>query len=86
MALHQIFHSQDLDNNLIANLSDQDELILIADGCYLAEKINSPLAERTYLLADDAQQRGVTSSKLTSLSDTEWVELTLKHEQVISWL
>lgn len=80
--------SATLDHCLSA-LSDKDVLLLIEDGVYLAlpaHRHRLPDTIKVHALAVDLEARGVEApEKIISVTDPEFVNLTLSCERVVSW-
>ncbi|EWH10387.1 hypothetical protein DS2_07938 [Catenovulum agarivorans DS-2] len=58
------------------------------DGCYNLLKAEMSQLKQCYILADDAQARGLSvyqQANQTWLSTLEWVELTVKHQPIIQY-
>ena len=103
-ALHTLNKTQSLtllNQQLSQCMSIGDALILIEDGVYQCMTLTSPSntltqdhwshkASDIYVLADDAQARGIPiasirHAKVAFISYPEFVSLTLKHSKVVSW-
>lgn len=81
-------------NLLLRMLKAGDELLLLQDGVLAAlegsRALTSLLAAPVtlYVLQDDVDARGLAaqiSASLTSVSYTEFVALTVKHSQQMTW-
>ena len=103
-ALHTLNKTQSLcllNEQLSQCMSIGDAVILIEDGVYqcmnLTASSNTPnqghwshKASDIYVLADDAQARGIPMdsirhAKVAFISYPEFVSLTLKYSKVVSW-
>ena len=92
MNLH-ILNTSPSDRNTFVScshaLADEDTLLLIEDGTYwLLPQHRADLARipaRVVALSPDRQARGIKADSLMEVDDTGFVELTIKHERVVSW-
>lgn len=92
MTLH-ILNTSPSDRNTFLScshaLTDEDVLLLIEDGTYwLLPHHRSELARipaRVVALSPDRQARGIEAENLIEVDDAGFVELTIKHERVVSW-
>ncbi|ATC94510.1 DsrH/TusB family sulfur metabolism protein [Pseudoalteromonas tunicata] len=74
-------------NKVKSLINEKDTLLLTQDACYSAKYFKSLHCEQMLLLASDAQAR-LNQDELVSLSLIEfsdWVELTLSHQSIITW-
>ena len=78
----------------LARLGKGDALLLLQNGVYAAAPAAAALREaarshEVYLLAPDAEARGLTPQALMEaarlLDDEGFVELTLRHARILSW-
>jgi tRNA 2-thiouridine synthesizing protein B len=73
----------------LSALSDKDVLLLIEDGVYLtlpAHRHRLPDTIKVHALAVDLEARGIQDhGKIISITDPEFVNLTLSCERVVSW-
>lgn len=84
-----------LNKRLSECIDSLDEVILIEDGVYQCltlsdqtDKVHwSSIAKTIYVLEDDAQARGISTSLtgFTFISYDAFVELAMKHHKVVSW-
>ena len=76
-------------NQCFNALSECDELLLIEDAVYLALSIHIdklPINIPIYALDIDLNARGIKADQSVHvISDTEFVNLTLRCDRVISW-
>lgn len=80
----------DLLTQLCAASSQSDVILLIEDAVYHALSANtlSQLGEhaaQVCVLADDASARGITTSHLTTIDYTGFVELSARSSKTVSW-
>lgn len=70
-------------------LTEQDTLLLIENAVYwLLPQHRQALARlpaQVLVLAPDRAARGVEAGTVSEVDDAGFVELTLKHERVVSW-
>jgi len=64
-------------------IREDDAVLLLGDGVYLQAHFRSQA--QLYLRQQDLQQRGIQASTGQTISDEEWVALTLTHQPVVSW-
>ncbi len=65
-------------------LSADDVLLLAGDGVYLLPFFHH--LARVYVRERDLEQRGISLlPSAQALNDTDWVNLTLAHQPVLSW-
>ncbi len=64
-------------------IREDDAVLLLGDGVYLQAHFSSQA--QLYLRQQDLQQRGIQASTGQTISDEEWVALTLTHQPVVSW-
>lgn len=96
--LHQV-STTNTENDLLSMASDGDAILLLGDSCYhlpswqTAVKTSS-IQLTLYTRQQDLEQRALAISyepdnpaatAVHTVSDTEWVELTLNHTRTISW-
>lgn len=86
MALHLISSiSSERLTQMRALLQAQDVIVLIGDGVYAQPQLQQ-LKQITYVRSSDLKQRGLQAlSSIQTISDSQWVALTLAHAPVISW-
>ena len=78
-----IFH-----NNISANLSADDTLLLIEDGVYLSHHLPQQIRNSVYAMKNDAEARGVllcNCPKDFFINDEQFVELVCSHKNTVSW-
>ena len=90
MALHLISSiNSDKLAQMRALLQEQDAIALIGDGVYAQQHLQQqlqPLNQTIYVRSSDLKQRGLQPlAHVQSISDSQWVALTLVHAPVISW-
>lgn len=88
MMIHLIMTpQQEALHNALKLAGEHDRFILLGDGATIANA--RAVAERGYFRLIDAQVRGLEKAtcwnRLSPISDSDWVELTLSSDQVISW-
>ncbi|OUL56675.1 DsrH/TusB family sulfur metabolism protein [Pseudoalteromonas ulvae] len=68
-------------------VSSNDTVLLIADACYDFARYQQINSQQLLLLAPDATARLSTDdlAQLNTITHSQWVELTLTHQQIISW-
>ncbi|WP_193331671.1 DsrH/TusB family sulfur metabolism protein [Pseudoalteromonas ulvae] len=68
-------------------VSADDTVLLIADACYDFARYQQINGQHLFLLAPDATARLSTDdlAQLNTITHSQWVELTLTHQQIISW-
>ncbi|MBR9828009.1 MAG: sulfurtransferase complex subunit TusB [Oceanospirillales bacterium] len=70
-------------------LSEQDTLLLIEEATYWLLPHHRPLLAklpaRVVALAPDRMARGIIADGFNEVDDAGFVELTIKHEPVVSW-
>ena len=74
-ALHIVFSAQGCDR-VRALSSDDDRIVLMGDAVYES-------FDAAYALDDDVTARGL--SRANQVSYAELVELSVKHDKVVSW-
>ncbi len=92
MTLH-ILNTSPSDRNTFLSCSnalvEDDTLLLIEDGTYwLLPQHRADLARipaRVVALSPDRQARGIEAENSPEVDDAGFVELTVKHERVVSW-
>lgn len=95
--LHVIAHSPFGDERLascLRLLGPQDALLLCGDATYALKAGTEPFAalqaanlgERLFALAEDLQARALDSQLAKAVDYPAFVELTLHHDKVNSWL
>ncbi|MFJ4392992.1 sulfurtransferase complex subunit TusB [Pseudomonas soli] len=95
--LHVIAHSPFGDERLascLRLLGPQDALLLCGDATYALKTGTEPFAalqaaslgERLFALAEDLQARALDSQLAKAVDYPAFVELTLHHDKVNSWL
>lgn len=85
MALYMLLSENTSLEKLAAVFSEGDGLLLLADGVYQLPFLVS--YETVYVRSKDLQQRGISIDgfkNAVSLSDEQWVELTLSQQPVVS--
>lgn len=84
MTMHILLSdSVQLPPQILPLLADGDAVLLLGDGVYLQAHFSSQT--QLYLRQQDLQQRGIHASTGQTISDEEWVALTLTHQPVVSW-
>ncbi|QQD24131.1 hypothetical protein GJQ55_06410 [Venatoribacter cucullus] len=84
MTMHILLSgSVQLPPQILPLLADGDAVLLLGDGVYLQAHFRS--RAQLYLRQQDLQQRGIQASTGQTISDEEWVALTLTHQPVVSW-
>lgn len=85
MALYMLLsHSYPL-SQLQSKLAASDCLMLAGDGVYQLPLLSNHA--ELYVRAADIEQRGLNPAdykNATCINDNQWVELTLKHQPVVS--
>ena len=89
MALHLLYTSQHLSSCVAACHEDDAILIMstsfdVAANRALLNQIPCPLFQLNGY-GDVTAKGDVASSQLKRINDTEWVELTTQHQQIIAW-
>ena len=89
MALHLLYTSQRLSSCVAACHEDDAILIMstsfdVAANQALLNQIPCPLFQLNGY-GDVTAEGDVASSQLKRINDTEWVELTTQHQQIIAW-
>ncbi|WP_430462535.1 DsrH/TusB family sulfur metabolism protein [Thalassolituus sp. LLYu03] len=83
--IHQIFSPNPsvlMDVSALAAAGDC--VLLLGDGVYLQEQAAAHFT--VYVRAQDAATRGLAvTASATSISDQEWLALTMSHTKPISW-
>ena len=90
MTLHQI---QTASESVLAELAlfidDQDAVLLLGRAACMAELVSTMLDGANLLVRQsDADACGVApseSAEFDTISDQQWVELTLSHTKTITW-
>ncbi len=83
--LHLVFSPQGL-RAAVARVAADDAVLLIADGTYAADGSASIGSQTIYALAEDLHIRGIQPDASITLVDyAGMVELTVKHQPVVSW-
>jgi tRNA 2-thiouridine synthesizing protein B len=87
MILHTInkIAAEHLSNGLIGQ---DDIVVLIEDGLLLGLKPPSNPSSKIYAISADAQARGIQNKlneAITLISYSEFVELSLEADKVVSW-
>ena len=85
MALYMLLSENTSLEKLAAVFSEGDGLLLLADGVYLLPFLAH--YKTVYVRSKDLQQRGISIDgfkNAVSLSDEQWVELTLSQQPVVS--
>lgn len=92
MTLHIIKSaSADVISRLPDIISDEDQILLIEDACYLHSIAQQTLVTQASILAltEHMQTRGLLAkaqaSGIRMISFKEWVLLTHKHPQAVTW-
>ena len=91
MILHLIQrspYSHSVLKDCLAVLGDQDAILLMEDGVYGYEHADLNEVNVVYALQPDLQARGLTpadDSKIQACDYDEFVSLSAKYSQVISW-
>jgi len=92
MLLQQIFTASESILEEALTLSQAgDALLLAADGCYLTQSrtLDTAFSEiAVFALEEDMVSRGLSATSpvtYKTLTDTEWVELTARAQQIKSW-
>lgn len=65
-------------------VSSDDIVLLAQDACYDITQF-SALFDTCYILALDANARGIEASEQVTISDKQWLELVLQARTTISW-
>ena len=95
--LHVIAHSPFGDNRLsscLRLLGPEDALLLCGDAVYALQPGSAPrqalqaaaLGPRLYALDEDLQARAISSELAKAVDYAAFVELSLHHDKVNSWL
>lgn len=95
--LHVISHSPFGDNRLsscLRLLGSNDGLLLCGDGVYALQPGSEPLkalqqanlGARLFALEEDLQARGISSDAARVIDYPAFVQLSLDHDKVNSWL
>ncbi|SIT15575.1 MAG: hypothetical protein C9355_10025 [Thalassolituus maritimus] len=87
MIVHTLFSDlPDTLGQVLAALSPGDVILLAGDGCYQNARVKQISSDADlFMLAEDAQVRGINETSARLISDPEWVTLTAESHQVISW-
>ena len=74
-------------DTLMPIVSSNDTVLLIADACYDFARYQQINSQQLLLLAPDATARLSTEilAQLNTITHTQWVDLTLTHQPIISW-
>ena len=68
----------------LALLKSTDAVLFKRDAVYLLMQCPSFVTTQLYVLKQDADSRSITIPPLVqAIDDKQWVELTLRHQQVI---
>jgi|AZIK01.1.fsa_nt_gi sulfur relay protein TusB/DsrH len=91
MILHQILsHKPQILTDLAAIIGAKDAVLLVSDGCYqISNQQITVIASSIYIRTQDAECRGLThlaqDRSALSINNTEWVNLILQFNKVVSW-
>jgi tRNA 2-thiouridine synthesizing protein B len=82
--LHQVMASEPhLLKQLSQVISSEDSVILLGDGCYQLSRWS--LANSTFAMTEDLAMRGLETKVAKSITSQDWVNMTLKHTNVMTW-
>jgi len=86
MILHIILSAEARIPGQLKNMiNESDGILLAGDGAYLANTIGE-FKNPLYIREKDAMDRGISNTRLSLISDNEWVKLTLQYDKTLSWL